>query len=87
MVQSHQHKEFIVLKPRTREGKRPACESVMPAAYFKRAYAARDCLDIRVRSAGDVYPVGHLDGGYCLDRVEPATGSHKARDFVYGQGN
>lgn len=31
---------------------------------------------------GDV-EVGHMDGGYCLDRPDPATGSHVCWDFVH----
>ena len=72
------------IKPRTKLGQRPTCEAVMPAAYFKRAYAARDAMHAAVKYCDDACPVGHMDGGYCLDRVEPATGSHISGDFVYG---
>ena len=73
----------MTLKPRSREGKRPTCEAVMPAMYFHRAYAARDAMHYEVKWGNDAYPVGHMDGGYCLDRPEPATGSHVEGDFVY----
>lgn len=75
-----------VVKPRRANGARPTCETVMAAAYFKRAYAARDAMQLRMRHLGDVTPVGHLDGGYCLDRPEPATGSHRCWDFVFNEG-
>jgi hypothetical protein len=53
----------------------------MAAPYFHRAYTARDVMRAPFSdySAG----VGHRDGGYCLDAVAPATGGHRARDFVY----
>lgn len=73
------------IKPRRREGARPTCEAVMPAMYFKRAYTARDQMRHEAKWGGDVHPVGHQDGGYCLDRPEPATGSHRSMDFVHGQ--
>ena len=72
-----------VLNPRSKEGMRPTCETVMPAPYFKRAYAARDAMHFEIKWGGDVHPVGHLEGCYCLDRPEPASGSHVAWDFVY----
>lgn len=72
-----------ILKPRSRYGARPTCEAVMPAAYFHRAYNARDNMKYEVKWSGDVHPVGHMDGGYCLDRVEPATGSHVQRDYIH----
>lgn len=71
------------LRERHLFGGRPTCETVMPAMYFHRAYAARDCMHYDAKWGGDVHPVGHMDGGYCLDRPEPATGSHVCEDFIY----
>ena len=71
------------LKPRRRLGVRPLCETVMPATYFHRAYRVRDNICLPQRWLGDIVDVGHLDGGYCLDRAEPATGSHRCGDFIY----
>lgn len=73
------------IKPRSKYGERPTCEAVMPAAYYMRAYAARDAMHYAAKWSGDAHPVGHMDGGYCLDRVEPATGSHRSMDYVYGE--
>ena len=75
---------MTTIKPRRKYGKRPTCEAVMPCAYFKRAYTARDAMSFDAKWGGDVHPVGHMDGGYCLDAVEPPTGSHVDQDFVYG---
>lgn len=71
------------LKPRRLFGLRPTCEAVMPAMYFHRAYAARDAMSYDFKWGYDTHPVGHLDGGYCIDQPLPATGGHVAGDFVY----
>lgn len=55
----------------------------MPAMYFHRAYRVRDAMHYEAKWAGEVHPVGHMDGGYCLDRPEPVTGSHVSGDYVY----
>ncbi len=71
------------LKPRSKFGFRPTCETVMPFGYAHRAYASRDAMTYDFKWGNDVHPVGHLDGGYCLDRPEPATGGHRKGDFIY----
>lgn len=72
----------MTVKPRRLMGARPTCEAVVPAAYYRRAYTARDAMR-EPFSTGYPQGPGHMDGCYCLDRPEPATGGHAAGDFVH----
>ena len=71
------------MKPRRPRGERPICEAIVPAAYYKRAYVARDSMRYEFGAWSSSEDVGHMDGGYCLDRAEPPTGGHASRDYVH----
>jgi hypothetical protein len=74
------------MKPRSYFTERPICEAIVPMQHLHRTYQSREAMrpywqwpEYGAASAS------HPDTGYCLDRPEPATGSHVKDDYIFGR--